>query len=197
MKKYYIDEKILSILFRISDKKVAEETFALFADILMRFHDELSREFLLERGINEIEVNEYLENENTENIKIDQLLESQEFQKRLEDSKNSFIKKIYDTYTPELSEEEKNELEKYNEMLETEFQSHVKDMNMLLDFSKTRDKFIQEGALTKESFDQMIDEEISKLGSTDETQTSEPTDVNQPVQSAPTDTQNTSTQVSQ
>jgi len=197
MKKYYIDEKILSILFKISDQKVAEETFALFADILMRFRDELSREFLLEKGINELEVNEYLENENTENIKIDQLLESQEFQKRLEDSKNAFIKKIYDTYTPELSEEEKNELEKYNGMLETEFQSHVKDMNMLLDFSKTRDKFIQEGALTKESFDQMINEEISKLGSTDETQTSEPTDVNQPVQSAPTDTQNTSTQVSQ
>lgn len=197
MKKYYIDQKILSILFKISDEKVAEETFALFVDILMRFHDELSREFLLEKGLDEAEISQYLENENTENAKIDELLKTKEFQKRLEDSKNVFIKKIYDTYTPELSEEERNELEKYNEMLETEFQSHVKDLNMLLDFSKTRDKFIQEGTLTKESIYQMVNEEISKLGNTDGTQTSEPTDVNQPVQSAPTDTQNTSTQVSQ
>ena len=54
MKKYYIDEKILSLLFKITDKKVSEETFALFADILMRFHDELSREYLLEKGINAV-----------------------------------------------------------------------------------------------------------------------------------------------
>lgn len=194
MKKYYIDEKILSLLFKITDKKVSEETFALFADILMRFHDELSREYLLEKGINEVEINEYLENENTENVRIDESLASQEFQKRLEDSKNSFIKKIYDTYTPDLSEEERNELEKYNEMLETEFQSHVKDMNMLLDFSKTRDKFMQQGALTKESFDQMINEEISKLGNTNNSQTSVVPNVAEPVESASQDNQNNSTQ---
>lgn len=194
MKNYYIDQKILSILFRISDEKVVEETFALFANILMRFHDELSREFLLEKGVSEVEINEYLDNDDSENVKISELLESREFRSKLEESKNAFIKKIYDTYTPELSEEEKNELEKYNEMLETEFQSHVKDLNMLLDFSKTRDRFIQQGALTQESLDQMVNEEIGKLGNTNNPQAPVAPNVTEPVQSAPIDAQNNSTQ---
>lgn len=197
MKNYYIDKKILSILFRISDDDLLEETNLLFSDILLRFTEGLAREFLTQKNISEVEINEYLDNLESENPKIKELLATQEFITKLVSSRNAFLKKIYDTYLPEVSDEGKRELESYLELLELDNKGQIDNMRMILDLNQRKDKLIQEGALTHESFDQMLDEEISKLGNTDGTQTSEPTDVNQPVQSAPIDSQNIPTQESQ
>jgi len=197
MKNYYIDKKILSILFKISDDDLLEETNLLFSDILLRFTEGLAREFLTEKNISEVEINEYLDNLESENPSIKELLASQEFITKLVRSRNEFLKKIYDTYLPEVSEEGKRELESYIELLELDNKGQIDNMRMVLDLNQRKDKFIQEGTLTKESFDQIIDEEINKLDNTDETQTPEATDANQPVQSAPSDTQIVPTQVSQ
>ncbi|HRN86925.1 MAG TPA: hypothetical protein PK863_06465 [Candidatus Dojkabacteria bacterium] len=197
MKNYYIDKKILSILFKISDDDLLEETNLLFSDILLRFTEGLAREFLTEKNISEVEINEYLDNLESENPSIKELLASQEFITKLVRSRNEFLKKIYDTYLPEVSEEGKRELESYIELLELDNKGQIDNMRMVLDLNQRKDKFIQEGTLTKESFDQIIDEEINKLDNTDETQTPEATDANQPVQSAPSDSQNVPTQVSQ
>ncbi|HRP37684.1 MAG TPA: hypothetical protein PLS50_07805 [Candidatus Dojkabacteria bacterium] len=197
MKNYYIDKKILSILFKISDDDLLEETNLLFSDILLRFTEGLAREFLTEKNISEVEINEYLDNLESENPSIKELLASQEFITKLVRSRNEFLKKIYDTYLPEVSEEGKRELESYIELLELDNKGQIDNMRMVLDLNQRKDKFIQEGTLTKESFDQIIDEEINKLDNTDETQTSEATDANQSVQSAPSDSQNVPTQVSQ
>ncbi|HRO65776.1 MAG TPA: hypothetical protein PKU78_06140 [Candidatus Dojkabacteria bacterium] len=197
MKNYYIDKKILSILFKISDDDLLEETNLLFSDILLRFTEGLAREFLTEKNISEVEINEYLDNLESENPSIKELLASQEFITKLVRSRNEFLKKIYDTYLPEVSEEGKRELESYIELLELDNKGQIDNMRMVLDLNQRKDKFIQEGTLTKESFDQIIDEEINKLDNTDETQTPEASDANQSVQSAPSDSQNVPTQVSQ
>lgn len=179
MDNYYLDRKIISILFRITDENLVNETDLLFADILLRLNETYAREFLREKGIPGSEIDEFFSSEEGRNEKIRELLGSEEFLGKIIEGRNSLIKKVYDKYLPDLSVEEKKELDDYLLLIEARNKEQLSDMNMMLDFLKTRDQLITENKITQADFDNAVENALGKLSEPQSTPQS-PTNTQQP-----------------
>jgi hypothetical protein len=112
---YTLDPYIVSILFKTKTDEDTLEVYSKLAQSLDMVLKGTIKEFLLENNFNDDDVKKVVEAEDFDSLepKFRPYLQNIILVKRIEENNRQFIKLYYDQLLPNLSDEEKQQLEKY------------------------------------------------------------------------------------
>lgn len=157
IKYYFIDEKILELLFSPKDDEERLSNQAQIANLNISATIGIANDFLVLKNIPTERITSYFNNQNdTEDSEIKAYLETDEFLKYSRDQFNSLNKIFINSQLPKLSESRRNEIEEY-------LLSMQESIEIMSDFSKDTasqlaivKKAIKDEGLSPEEIKQLV-----------------------------------------
>jgi hypothetical protein len=130
IKNYFLDDKVITLLFNVEEKDKLEEFINRFQDLTMKVYVQLAIDFLISNGIEEQVAKDYfVDVTEVINPNILQLLQTPEFLTIIRENTNQFYKSIIDAQIPNMKKEKVDELMEYMSSVQT----NIDETNALVD----------------------------------------------------------------
>lgn len=161
--KRILTPQIVSVLFNITDEEEIAKTTDFLMGIVIETQQNLAKDFLLGKGINQNDIDNFFNNEDSQNDQIAQLLGSEEMSNQYVEGYNSVLELIYNQQLRSMDDERKKKLNQILELEEKAKEVTIQNLDIQSQIMTTIGDLKKSGQVTQEQVDEILGNAYDKV----------------------------------